>query len=60
MSGQKLKAGDVVQLKSGGPKMTIQWIGKDYGDVIMALCQWFDGKELKDGKFSPDQLKPLE
>jgi len=45
-----MKAGDVVVLKSGGPKMTIEGIADDY-----ATCAWFDysrnsskgsGKEL--------------
>jgi len=40
-----LKVGDVVQLKSGGPKMTIEGIGK-YGMGATrdrAKCLWFDG-----------------
>ena len=38
MSDQ-IKAGDVVQLKSGGPKMTVGWV--EDGE---ALCQWFSPK----------------
>ena len=47
------KAGDVVKLKSGGPKMTIKKIcsmpssNEDDG----ADCCWFDNNEVKDGKF---------
>lgn len=36
------KRGEVVKLKSGGPKMTI----KDYvpdGSLVDVLCVWFDG-----------------
>ena len=35
MSVQK---SDVVQLKSGGPKMTVSWCEGEE-----ACCQWFDG-----------------
>lgn len=43
-------AGDVVQLKSGGPRMTILWID-DNGN---ATCSWFD----KSGK-ALEQVFPL-
>lgn len=36
------KPGDVVRLKSGGPKMTINNIGKyNYADYDSAACDWF-------------------
>ena len=44
---ETFKEGDVVRLKSGGPKMTIQGIGK-YGIAATkdnALCVWFDGSK---------------
>jgi uncharacterized protein YodC (DUF2158 family) len=41
-----LKVGDVVQLKSGGPMMTISWIEDD-----QAYCEWFDGKKPMGQKF---------
>ncbi len=47
------KQGDVVQLKSGGPKMTIKGIGK-YGIVPKeenALCEWFDGNRRVEDVF---------
>ena len=39
------KLGDVVQLKSGGPKMTVTSVGKDDkgNDVIWTV--WFDSAE---------------
>ena len=46
--------GDIVQLKSGGPKMTVTAIdsyGKHY------YCQWFAGSKLEDGKFPPEALQ---
>lgn len=43
--------GDVVQLKSGGPKMTVT------GDTLGApICKWFDGTTLKEGVFSNASL----
>lgn len=35
-----LKAGDVVQLKSGGPKMTVAWAEDDFG-TFKVNCDWF-------------------
>jgi uncharacterized protein YodC (DUF2158 family) len=34
------KAGDVVQLRSGGPLMTIAWVD-DYRGKLSACCDWF-------------------
>ncbi len=41
-----LKIGDIVVLKSGSPKMTIEDIG-EYTYVQKALCTWFDGNKKK-------------
>lgn len=35
-----IKPGDVVQLKSGGPEMTVSYL-----DDNEAYCEWFDSKE---------------
>lgn len=47
----KFKIGDVVQLKSGGPKMTVSGEGLMPGSVI---CQWFvtNPYELKESTFA--------
>ena len=53
------ETGDVVQLKSGGPKMTV-----DSGDALEKLaltgnkihCQWFAGSKLESGWFPKDSL----
>jgi uncharacterized protein YodC (DUF2158 family) len=59
MSENGFSEGDVVQLKSGGPRMTIKGIGK-YGIVPKdenALCEWFDGaKKLTSHVFEFHQL----
>ncbi len=47
------KAGDVVMLKSGGPKMTVGTVKAD-GRV---LCEWFDEKNSPQvGAFNADVL----
>jgi uncharacterized protein YodC (DUF2158 family) len=48
-----IQAGDVVQLKSGGPKMTVQAMQKDG----TAWCQWFSGDAAA---FHPHSLKHAE
>lgn len=53
MSEHGFSQGDVVVLKSGGPKMTIKGIGK-YGIVPKednALCEWFDGNKRTEHVF---------
>ena len=48
----EFKPGDLVQLKSGGPKMTVHT--EDRGVV---KCQWFAVMKLESGLFSPDSLR---
>jgi uncharacterized protein YodC (DUF2158 family) len=59
MSDQ-FQVGDVVRLKSGGPEMTIDHIGK-FGGTKKASCIWFDKKFLdrKVGLFALPTLKRL-
>ena len=51
MSDTGIKAGDVVQLKSGGPLMTVKWVEDDE-----AYCQWFDKNKSEGNKFAVAQL----
>jgi uncharacterized protein YodC (DUF2158 family) len=56
------KAGDVVQLKSGGPDMTIEDIDK-YGPgttTDSAKCVWFEGMKRKDGLFELATLRSAD
>jgi len=48
----KWKIGDVVQLPSGGPAMTLSLIEKD----TCVECAWFVNGELRSAKFHPDAL----
>ena len=56
----EFKKGDVVRLKSGGPKMTIDSV-EEYGSGnksnIRAICIWFDGGERKEGVFKLASLE---
>lgn len=47
--------GDIVQLKSGGPDMTVKAIPRQHASYY--VCQWFAGKKLESGDFQPDSLK---
>lgn len=50
-----LREGTIVQLKSGGPLMTVAWIDSEYRTTH---CNWFDEEgELKSYSFMPEQLK---
>jgi uncharacterized protein YodC (DUF2158 family) len=59
---EELKAGDVVQLKSGGPHMTIEGIGK-YGmgaATDQAKCVWFEGTKRNEGYFELHMLSKVQ
>ena len=38
----EFKAGDVVRLKSGGPRMTVKWSGKTMTIEEGVCCTWFE------------------
>jgi uncharacterized protein YodC (DUF2158 family) len=48
----RLKTGDLVELKSGGPKMTI--IGLSLHGFV--ICRWFDGESLSRARFFPSNV----
>ena len=52
------KEGDVVQLKSGGPEMTIEEIihVAESGEYV-AICKWFDVNEIKKEVFHLSSIK---
>ena len=56
MAEQELKVGDIVRLKSGGPKITVEQLGENYGKQ-QAWCIWFDGTKKMEGVFPPDALE---
>jgi uncharacterized protein YodC (DUF2158 family) len=57
----ELKEGDVVQLKSGGPKMTVAKIGVfGLGSTAeRADCVWFEGTKKLDSLFELSSLEKV-
>ena len=53
MENKQWKTGDVVWLKSGGPKMTVREKESE-GEKI--VCDWFEGMEPRVGAYLADQL----
>jgi len=51
----KFKVGDIVQLKSGGPKMTCTNPDPSY-HVGEVECKWFAGGKQQSGYFPKDAL----
>jgi uncharacterized protein YodC (DUF2158 family) len=57
MAGQtKFKVGDLVQLKSDGPVMTVQHLPSGTTSTLYR-CQWFAGKKLESGMFPVESLQ---
>jgi uncharacterized protein YodC (DUF2158 family) len=54
----EFKPGDVVQMKSGGPKMTVFQIGEQYGETKV-FCTWLDGSKKHEEAFYPAVLKTV-
>lgn len=57
----KYNIGDQVQLKSGGPCMTINEAVRHHTSeefLEKYKCQWFAGKKLDGGVFPEDSLMP--
>lgn len=53
-----VKVGDVVKLKSGGPKMTVTSI-EDHMGTPSVFCEWFDEKNTQQsGVFALTSVKP--
>jgi uncharacterized protein YodC (DUF2158 family) len=58
----QFKVGDVVQLKSGGPRMTVSEVGNEaFTNQFKIWCVWFtkakDGPKQETGNFSPEMLE---
>ena len=50
---ENIRIGDVVRLKSGGPRMTVEEIEED--EIV--TCTWFEKNELIRGTFKKLTLK---
>jgi uncharacterized protein YodC (DUF2158 family) len=57
MAGEKrFNEGDVVTLKSGGPKMVVSSIGTMY-DEYAVNCEWFSGTKRESASFNAATLQ---
>lgn len=55
----KFSTGDVVQLKSGGPAMTISEVITEYGKPTAKYrCKWFKGASNETSVFEEETLQP--
>ena len=58
----EFQAGDTVELKSGGPQMTIESI-HNYGRAdkpdMKAQCVWFEGKKKQEAVFALHTLEKV-
>lgn len=53
MADEKIKSGDIVELRSGGPLMTVSGFTSN-----QAICVWFDNNnEFKTAQVFPSALK---
>jgi len=55
----RFSEGDVVQLRSGGPKMTVDDL-PDQGGQVRAKCSWFNGAIRMSDVFELHSLRNLE
>jgi len=53
----EIKLGDVVQLKSGSPRMTVSAVYRTPDGVPSAYCEWFDGEKTQQKSFPITSLK---
>jgi uncharacterized protein YodC (DUF2158 family) len=53
----EVKAGSIVKLKSGGPKMTVEAVFFD-GSGLCVQCTWFDDTKRISQAFELDAVEP--
>jgi uncharacterized protein YodC (DUF2158 family) len=57
----KFKPGDIVQLKSGGPPMTVATKASPRsGEAEAYWCEWFKGASKESAHFHEETLKPYD
>jgi len=54
---EQFEVGDVVQLKSGGPRMTV--VGADKPTPDEVHCAWFAKERMERAAFPPDALASI-
>lgn len=60
----EFKVGDIVRLKSGGPRMTVETVGEDMAKQSFVSCAWFNttpqGSEKLTETFPPEALQHVQ
>ena len=57
-SDSRFRPGDVVKLKSGGPEMTVESVGKNAtSGAAVIQCTWFDAGKYNNQAFVPEALQ---
>ena len=58
-----IKKGDVVMLRSGGPKMTVQTVGEQKPGLMVGVnwvrCIWFENNIINEYNFDATVLKVI-
>jgi uncharacterized protein YodC (DUF2158 family) len=64
MTDKHFATGEIVKLRSGGPRMTVKEVfAPDVDDILRRKgsyeyrCQWFAGSKLQDGIFIEEGLE---
>jgi uncharacterized protein YodC (DUF2158 family) len=57
MADENFVVGDVVGLKSGGPKMTVVSVGEDDTGDPTVWCVWFEESNKVQDSFPPSALQ---
>lgn len=58
---EKIQPGDIVHLKSGGPRMTVEReISSDKVNGKRFLCKWFKLNDEKEGRYYEYMLESYE
>ena len=63
MTREEIKVGDIVELNSGGPKMTVDKLGWENEreppfdwENDRVICFWFKGNKCQEHSFLPETL----
>lgn len=61
MAEPRFSKGDQVQLKSGGPEMTVDRVHTNIYDKFSGkyTCKWFSGDQLQEGEFNEETLEKV-
>lgn len=56
----KINPGDIVHLKSGGPRMTVEKLVSDDEEGKSYMCKWFKLNDKKEGIFFDFMLTKID